>query len=275
MMDQEQIEERLNQVVTMGTTYGMSVIGAIVILIIGMWFSGKAKKWTLKAFSKSEKMDITVATFLASMVKYAVIAFTLIAVLERFGVQTTSFVAVLGAMGLAVGLSLQGTLGHVASGVMLLMFRPFKVGQFVEAGGISGTVKGITLFSTELDTPDNKRIIVPNGNVWGQAITNFNFHDTRRVDMLFGIGYGDDVDKAMGIIRDCIARDTRIHQDPEPFVMVTNLNDSSVDITVRVWALGADYWGVMFDTTKAVKLAFDEQGIEIPFPQTVIHQAAS
>ncbi|GHF15098.1 mechanosensitive ion channel protein [Kordiimonas sediminis] len=271
---QQNMQEMLDLVMATVTNYGMSVVGAIIILIIGFWIAGKVKNWIMAASVKSEKMDTTVGTFLASAAKYAIVGFTLVAVLEKFGVQTTSFVAVLGAMGLAVGLALQGTLGHLASGVMLLVFRPFKVGQFIDAAGHSGTIKAINLFTTEMDTADNIRIIIPNSSVWGASIKNFNYHDTRRVDMVFGIGYGDDINKAMAVIGDVLKADARTFDDPAPVIVVGNLGDSSVDITVRVWCATSDYWGVKFDTTKTVKEEFDKNGIEIPFPQRVMHSVS-
>ena len=197
------------------------------------------------------------------------------AVLSQFGIETTSLVAVLGAAGLAVGLALQGTLSSVAAGVMLLIFRPFKVGDYVEVAGKAGTVDALTLFVTELNTPDNVHIIIPNAEVWGTAVVNYSYNSTRRVDLIMGIDYGDDIDKAMTAINAEIAKDNRIHQSPEPFVAVTELADSSVNLVIRVWCDAGNYWGVKFDLTKAFKQRFDADGISIPFPQTVIHQAAN
>jgi len=253
------------------TFYGMSVLGALVILFIGLWISKKVRSGVMNAISKTGKIDETVGRFLASIAYYGAVLITIIAVLSQFGIQTTSFVAIIGAMGLAIGLAMQGTLGHVASGVMLLIFRPFKIGQVVNIAGETGTVKAITLFTTEMDTPDNVRIIIPNGAVWGSSVTNFSHNDKRRVDFVFGIGYGDDIAKAMEAIRGCLNSDDRIHGDPEHVVVVSNLNDSSVDITVRVWSDAADYWGIKFDMTRAVKEAFDRDGIDIPYPQSVVH----
>ena len=268
---QETATEYIDMVMTLAIAYGLDIVAAIVTLIIGFWLAGRVRASIIAVSTKSEKLDITVATFLASLARYAVIAVTVIAVLERFGVQTTSFVALLGAMGLAVGLALQGTLGHLASGVMLLIFRPFKVGQFVDTGGHAGTIKSISLFTTEMDTPDNVRIIIPNGSVWGAAITNFSHHTTRRLDMVYGVGYGDDLDKAMDVIKGCIEADDRSMSDPESLIVVSNLGDSSVDITVRVWCAASDYWGLKFDLTKKIKESLDTAGIDIPYPQTVIH----
>jgi small conductance mechanosensitive channel len=194
-------------------------------------------------------------------------------VLARFGIQTTSLVAVIGAAGLAVGLALQGTLSNLAAGVMLVVFRPFKIGDFIEAAGQSGTVKAINLFNTELATGDNVQVILPNGQVFNSAIKNFSFHDTRRVDLVFGVSYASDLKKAEGILRKLVEVDDRIASVPAPFVKVTNLGASSVDFTVRVWVDTADYWDVRFDLTRAAKDAFDKGGIEIPFPTTTVVQS--
>ena len=271
-MDIEKIVSDLTEALT---TYGLSVVGAIVILVLGWMVAGWVKRLVLGWSAKSSRMDPLVASFLASFARYAVIAFTLIAVLAEFGVETTSIIAVMGALGLAVGLALQGTLSHVASGVMLLLFRPFKVGDFVEIGGSSGTVKGISLVTTELATPDNVQVIVPNSEVWGSSLKNYSFHDTRRVDLVMGIGYGDNIDKAMTVIHGIIEGDTRALKDPAPQVVVGELADSSVNIIVRVWVKSGDYWPVKFDLTKQFKERFDAENIEIPFPQTVVHKAAN
>ncbi len=268
---EKQMSEAIEAGMTVITTYGLSVIGAIVILIIGWIISGWVANSIRKAGERSNKVDATLTSFFASMAKYAVLVFTFIAVLSRFGVETTSFVAVLGALGLAIGLSLQGTLSNVASGVMLIMFRPFKVGDFVDAAGVSGTVKDITLFTTEMATGDNVKVIVPNGAVWGGTIKNFSGNATRRVDMVMGIGYGASIDHAIKTMTEIIAADSRVHGDPEPFFAVGELADSSVNIIVRVWTNAPDYWGVKFGLTKSFKEAFDREGIEIPFPQTVVH----
>ena len=251
---------------------GLNILKALVFLILGWIVAGWSKRTVLKLANRSERMDPTVASFLSSLVRYAVLTFTILAVLSQFGIETTSIIAVLGALGLAIGLALQGTLGHVASGVMLLLFRPFKIGDFVETGGESGTVKGITLFTTELATADNVQIIIPNGAVWGSAVKNYSFHDTRRVDLVMGIGYGDDIDKAIGIIQAAISADDRALTEPGPQIVVGELADSSVNIIVRVWTQSGNYWPLKFDLTKELKERFDQQGIEIPFPQQVIHR---
>ncbi len=268
---EEQMAETVEAVMAIMTTYGLSVIGAMVILIVGWIVSGWVAGAIRKASANSERFDTTLGSFFASLAKYAILAFTFIAVLSRFGVETTSFVAVLGALGFAIGLSLQGTLSNVASGVMLIMFRPFKVGDFVDTAGVSGTVKAISLFTTEMATGDNVKVIVPNGAVWGGTIKNFSGNTTRRVDMVMGIGYGSNIDLAIKTMTDIVSADSRVHGDPEPFFAVGELADSSVNIIVRVWTNAPDYWGVKFDLTKSFKEAFDREGIDIPFPQTVVH----
>ena len=209
---------------------------------------------------------------LASIIKWLILLVTIIAVLQLFGIQTTSLVAVLGAATLAIGLALQGTLSDLAAGVMLILFRPYKLGQYVDIGGTAGTVKDINLFMTELATPDNVQIVLPNGKawgLWGSAIKNYSFHPTRRVDFTFGIDYSDDIDKAIGIIADLAAADDRVHKDPEPWVRVVNLGDSSVDLGVRLWCDAGDYWELKFAMTKKVKEAFDANGVSIPYPHSV------
>ncbi len=267
----EDVAETWDLVTGIITTYGLDVVGGIIILILGWMFAGWASRTVDSLLGKSAKVDETLRKFFASIVRYAVIVFTILAVLSQFGVETTSFIAVLGAMGLAVGLALQGTLGHVASGVMLLLFRPFKIGDFIDGGGVSGTVEAISLFTTTMNTPDNVHIIVPNGQLWDTAIKNFSKNPTRRVDMVMGIGYGDSIDAAMKAILEIADADERVHKDPAPMVAVGELADSSVNIIVRVWCNAGDYWGLKFDMTKAMKERFDAEGISIPFPQRDVH----
>lgn len=277
-MDQQQIEETLTHIAELITAYGLQVVGAIVILIIGWIAAGWAKGAANKGLSKVRGMDETLRHFLSTLIRYVILAVTIVMVLERFGVQTASLIAVLGAAGLAIGLALQGTLSNLAAGVMLLLFRPFKIGDFVDAAGIAGTVKMISLFTTEMATPDNVKIIVPNKQLWDTSIKNFSANPTRRVDFLLGIGYGDDIDKAFRVIKEILEADERCHKEPEAQIVVGNLGDSSVDIIVRVWCNAGDYWGLKFDLTKAFKQNFDKEGIEIPFPQrvvTVVNESAN
>ncbi|MCR9078154.1 MAG: mechanosensitive ion channel [Hyphomonadaceae bacterium] len=249
--------------------FGAKAVGALVVLIIGLrvagWLGGLVRKISLK----QENIDDTLGNFFGSMVRWAVTAAVFIAVLQVFGVPATSFVAVLGALTLAIGLSLQGALGNIASGVMIMIFRPYKLGDYVEAAGAAGTVKDINLFQTVLATPDNIQVMVPNSQAIDGVIKNYSGYSTRRVDVTFGIDYGDDIDKAIGIIKSIVDADSRILRDPEPFAKVVNLGDSSVDIATRNWVNASDYWDVKFDLTKQIKEAFDQQGISIPYPHQV------
>ncbi len=265
------MEEPLKQGVALLTTYGLKIIGAIVILIVGRMASSWAANAVDQWCQRSEKVDDTLRPFFASFARYLVLIVTVLAVLSQFGIETTSLIAVLGAASLAIGLALQGTLSNVAAGVMLLIFRPFKVGDYVEAAGIAGTVKAITLLVTELATPDNVQILAPNGQVWGAIVKNYSHHATRRVDLVMGIDYSDDIDKAIQTVTSVANADSRIHQDPAPMVVVGNLGENSVDLTIRVWCHAGDYWGVKFDLTKMLKQRFDAEGLSIPFPQRTIH----
>ena len=250
-----------------------NVVYAGAILMAAIWAGGMLKKLIVSYSRQYEEIDETLFTFLGSIARYALLAFAGIFVLARFGIQTASLVAVIGAAGLAIGLALQGTLANLAAGVMLVIFRPFKIGDYVEVDGQGGTVKGVNLFTTELATPDNVQVILPNGQVFGSEIKNYSFHDTRRVDLVFGVSYSSDLKATESILRGLIAGDDRILTDPESFVKVTNLGDSSVDFTVRVWVDAADYWDVKFDLTRQAKDAFDAGGIDIPFPTTTVVRA--
>ncbi len=262
-------------VVGLVTPYGLSVVGAIVILVVGFVVAGWVRGSVNKALSGLKKVDATLRGFFSSLAYYAVVIFTVIAVLAQFGVQTTSFIAVLGAAGLAIGLALQGTLSNVAAGVMLLLFRPFKIGDYIEGGSLAGTVKSITLFVTELATPDNVQIIAPNSQLWGSAIKNYSYHPTRRVEIVIGIAYEDDIDKALAAIVDEAQKDSRVLPDPAPLAAVTDLGDSSVNFTVRVWCNAADFWGLKFDLTKKLKNRMDAEDITIPYPQRTVHTVAA
>lgn len=257
------------------TTYGLSVVGAIVILIVGFVVAGWVRKSVNRGLSKFRRVDETLRHFFSSLAYYAVIVFTIIAVLSQFGVETTSFIAVLGAAGLAVGLALQGTLSNVAAGVMLLLFRPFKTGDYIEGGGLAGTVKSISLFVTELATPDNVQIIVPNSQLWGSAIKNYSFHATRRVDISIGIAYEDEIEKALAAIIDEAKKDSRVLADPAPMAAVTDLGESSVNFTLRVWCNAGDFWPLKFDLTKNLKNRMDAEDISIPYPQRSLHMVAA
>jgi len=227
-------KETIDQLIQVVASYGLNVLGAIIIFIVGFIAAGWAARLTNRALTKSRKVDETIRHFVASMVRYSVIIFTCLAVMERFGIETTSFIAVLAAAGLAIGLAFQGTLSNFAADVMLLLFRPFKVGQSIEAAGVAGTVQSINLFMTELNTGDNVHIIIPNSQLWGASLKNFSHNATRRMDINVGIGYGDDIGKAFQVLKDMAASDDRVKGDPAPEVMVTGLGDSAVDLQVRV-----------------------------------------
>jgi small conductance mechanosensitive channel len=252
----------------------MNVVKALIVLIVGWIVAGAVGGFVRRKVMAAPYIDQTIGSLAASVVKWVILLMVLIAVLGLFGIQATSLVAILGAATLAIGLALQGTLGNIAAGFMLILFRPYKLGQYVDIGGTSGTVSDLNLFFTELVTPDNVQIVIPNGQAWGAIITNFSHHATRRVDLTFGIDYGDDADKAMKIILDLAATDSRVHADPEPWVRVTSLGDSSVNLGVRLWCAADDYWELKFAMTKAVKEAFDKSGVTIPYPHAVEIQKA-
>ena len=252
-----------------------NAIAALAVFIVGMWIAGWIKKVVKKTFERSNRLDPTLESFLSSLIYYAVVTLVVVTTLGMFGVQTTSLAAVIGAAGLAVGLALQGTLGHLASGVMLLAFRPFAIGNYIEAAGHEGSVKSISLFTTELATVDNKKVIIPNGEVWSSSIVNFSAYDTRRVDLVFGVSYGDDLSKAIDVITDEVSKETRGFTDPAPVIAVDNLGESSVDIICRVWVNSSDYFPVKWALLKAVKERLDAEGVNIPFPTRTILQDAA
>lgn len=249
-----------------------NVLAAIVILIAGFIVAGWVRR-RIEAISKrSARLDDTLFGFLGNIARYTVLLFTALFVLNTFGVQTTSFVAAIGAAGLAIGLALQGTLSNVAAGVMIILFRPFKLGDFVEVAGAMGTVKDITLNTTELASITNVQIIVPNSEIWNQVITNYSVYDTRRAEWTFGVGYGSNLAEAERVIRDTILSDERSKTEPEPFIQVNNLGESSVDFLVRVWVSSADHFQYQADMKRKVKEALDANGIEIPFPARTLYQ---
>jgi len=268
---EQDINAVADQVMAIITIYGLKIIGAVAILIVGWIAAGWVSGAVGKVLRRADRMDETLARFFVSAVRYLILVVTVIMMLSQFGVQMASLLVVLSTAGLAVGLALQGTLSNVAAGVMLLLFRPFKIGDFVDVGGHAGTIQAISLFVTEMATPDNVHIVVPNSQVWGSSVVNFSHHSTRRVDIVVGIGYEDDIDKAMTTITDVIAADDRSHADPAPMVAVTDLGDNSVNFTVRIWCNAGDYWGVKFDMTKAIKEALDGAGVNIPYPQRTVH----
>ena len=266
-----EINSIAEQVVLLVATYGLDVVGAVAILIIGWIAAGWSARLLDRTLGRSAKLDQTLRGFFSSLVRYFVLAFTVLAVLSQFGIQTASLIAVFGAAGLAIGLALQGTLSNVAAGVMLLIFRPFKVGDYVEAGGQAGTVKGINLFITEFATPDNVQILVPNGQIWGSAVKNYSVNTTRRIDLVIGIAYEDSIEQALALAEQVASADARVHKDPAAFVAVSNLGDSSVNILVRLWCDASDNWGLKCDLIRALKEQFDQAGISIPYPQRTVH----
>ncbi len=270
-MDSENVSETAEFLTTYAAEYAISIVGVIVILVVGFIAAGWVARAVRSLLGRSKKTDPLITNFVAAIARYAVIAFTVIAALDQFGVETTSFVAVMGAAGLAIGLAFQGALGNLAAGVMILAFRPFRQGHFIEGGGIAGTVDSVSLFVTELHTPDNVHIIVPNGSLWNTAIKNYSHHATRRCDFVLGIGYGSSHVEAMKALHAMAAADERVIKEPAPQIVVSNLGDSSVDITIRLWCSAGDYWGLKFDFTQAMKEKMDEIGVEIPFPQRSIH----
>ena len=250
--------------------YGIKIIAAVVIIVVGLWVSKIIKNCFLKTLHK-KKVDPTLVGFLASMLHGGLVIFVVISAISKLGVQTTSFVAVIGAAGLAVGLALQGSLSNFAAGILLILFKPFKVGNFVKAGGEAGVIVEVGILTTEMKTPDNVQIIIPNSTIMGSAITNVSAHPTRRIDMTLGVGYDDDLNKAKQIMEDLLAADERVLKDPVATIAVAKLGDSSVEFVIRPWVNSADYWSVKFDFTKAVKEKFDAEGISIPYPQSDVH----
>lgn len=252
--------------------WGINISLALAVFIIGRMVAGIIVSLVEKLLAKA-KMEEILINFISSIVSAVLTLFIIVAALDRLGVDTTSLIALMGAAGLAVGLALQGSLQNFAAGVMLIIFRPFKAGDYVDAGGTSGTVDTIKIFNTVLKTPDNREVIVPNGAIYGGTITNFSARATRRIDMVFGIGYGDDIRKAKEVIKAILESDERILKDPEPLIAVGELGDNSVNFNVRPWVNSGDYWPVKFDLNERIKLAFDENGISIPYPQMDVHMA--
>jgi small conductance mechanosensitive channel len=258
------------QILDLALKYGGQLVLAILTLLIGLWVIGKIVKGMRKMF-EARGFDASLQSFLISLTGIVLKIMLVISVVTMLGVEMTSFVAILAAAGLAIGMALSGTLQNFAGGVMILIFRPFKVGDYITAEGHSGTVKEIQIFHTILNTPDKKTIILPNGPVSNGSTVNYSTEPVRRVDFTFGIGYNDDIDKAKQVIMSIIEKDERILKDPAPFVGVINLGESSVDLVTRVWANAGDYWDIFFEMQETVKKEFDRQGVSIPFPQTDVH----
>lgn len=246
--------------------WATNILLAIVILLLGFWLASSVYKLIVASSKKNTHLDDTLFRFLGSIARYVILAFVFIAVLNRFGVQTASIVALLGAAGLAVGLALQGAMSNLAAGVMLLIFRPYKVGDFIDAAGRFGNVTEIDMFTTILQTFDNQQIIIPNSQIWGEQIINHSHYDVRGVDMHFGVAYAESIDAARSVIDTVLANHSHILKDPAPFVEVETLNDSSVDFLVRPFCKGEHYFDVLYSVPEQIKKALDENNIEIPFP---------
>jgi small conductance mechanosensitive channel len=259
----------INNLYEFASAYGLKVIGAILILIIGRIVAGALRRG-MRRVGEARQWDVSLTDFISSLVYFFAMAFVIVATLGSFGVETASIVGVLAAASFAIGLALQGSLSNFAAGVMILAFRPFKVGDYVEVAGVAGSIKSIAIFSTTMATPDNVRIEVPNSKIYGDIIKNYAGYDTRRLDMVVGIGYGDDMAKAIEVITGVVKADERVLAEPALQVAVAELGDSSVNLIVRPWVKGADYWACKFDLTQRIKAALDEHGIEIPFPQRVV-----
>ena len=266
----ENFNDYLSKLGELAVAYAPKLLLAIVTLIIGFWIIKRIVKILTKSMEKRD-FDNSLKPFIKSLVSVLLKVVLLISVAGMIGIEMTSFVAILGAAGLAVGLALSGTLQNFAGGVMILAFKPFKVGDFIDAQGYMGTVSEIQIFNTILKTPDNKTIIIPNGGLSTSSMTNFSTEPKRRVDWTFGVGYGDDAEKTKAVLRKLIDEDSRILQDPEPFIALSELADSSVNFVVRAWVDAADYWAVFFDMNDKVYKTFDKEGLNIPYPQMDVH----
>lgn len=264
------INQALTVVVDLVSTWGLRLLGALTLLVLGRLFAGWLRRVVKKALARA-KVEPTLLPFISGIAYYVVLVAVAVAVLGMIGIQTASLLAVLGAAGLAVGLALQGALSNVAAGVMLLIFRPFQVGDYIEAGGSAGSVASIGLFSTTLNTPDNVNILIPNSSIYGNAIKNYAANATRRNDMVMGISYGDDIGVAVDTIKRVLGRDERVLSEPEPVVAVSELADSSVNIVVRPWCKKEDYWGLRFDLMRGLKEELEAAGCSIPYPQRDVH----
>lgn len=265
-----QLQQIAEKMTALGAEFGVKLVTAIVIFIIGRWAAKIIRNLIEKALRKT-RTDETLVSFTMNLAYIAMIAFVVIAALGQLGIQTTSFIAVLGAAGLAVGLALQGSLSNFAAGVLMLIFRPFKVGDYIEGAGVAGTVKEVQIFTTILLTPDNKTIIVPNAKITGDNITNYATQGTRRIDLAFDIAYGADLDKAKRVLMDIIKADKRLLADPAPSILVGQIGDGRVNLLCRPWVRADDYWDAYFDFTEAVKKRFDAEGINPPVPRRDVY----
>ncbi len=264
------IEKIVDTITVWATTYSVKIIAALLVFIIGKWLARKISILVKKILEKN-KVDVTLVHFLEGIIYYALLILVLIAAAGQLGINTTSFLTIVGAAGLAIGLALKDSLSNFASGVMLILFRPFKVGDYVTIAGVSGTVQRIDIFNTILHTVDNQKLIVPNSGVTGNIITNVTANNTRRIDLVIGISYSDDIPKAKQVLEDIIKSEERVLEIPKPTIAVSELADSSVNLVVRPWVKTSDYWDVYFALTEKIKLTFDEKGVSFPFPQQDVH----
>lgn len=251
--------------------YAMNIILALAIFFVGKWVVGEVTNLIIKALRKSSKLDETLVVFFKNIIYYALLIVVILTALKQVGIETTSFLAILGAAGLAIGLALKDSLSNFASGVMIVFFKPFKIGDFVTAGGVSGTITEIHLFNTEFKTGDNQKILVPNASITSGSIINVNAHDKRRVDLLIGVGYEDDIKKVKELLTSIVASHEKVLQDEANKIAVSELADSSVNFIVRAWVNTPDYWDVRFELIETIKTQFDQEGITIPYPQTDVH----
>ncbi|MBN2059583.1 MAG: mechanosensitive ion channel [Deltaproteobacteria bacterium] len=264
------MEIGMGQISTYLSIYGLRILGAIVILILGRVAAGIGSKIVTGILEKA-KTEPSIISFVSGFTYVLILTFAVLAALAKFGIQTASFVAILGAAGFAIGFALQGSLANFAAGVLILVLRPYRIGDYIMGAGEAGNVKAIHLFTTELATPDNIKIMIPNSKLFGDVIKNVSAYDTRRIDLVIGIAYSSSIQKACDVMINIMKEDSRILSDPAPQVAVSELADSSVNFVVRPWVKKEDYWTVKFDLTRSIKEAFDANGIEIPFPQRVVH----
>ncbi len=271
MRENQQVLDLLNQAVGLAGQFGLDLVGALVLLIAGWIVAGWTRRGVRRVVDRVPHLDETLKPVIASVARYGILILVVIAVLAQFGVQTTSIIAVLATAGLAIGLALQGTLQNIAAGIMLLFLRPFRIGDSIDAEGVAGTIDEIGLFTTDMHTYDGIYLKVPNAQLWNHAIRNYSRLPTRRLDIVVGISYADDIDKTQAVLMDLLENDARVHGDPAPEVMVTELAESSVNLNLRCWTDAGNYWSLRFDLTKAAKQRLDAEGITIPFPQRDVH----
>ncbi|MCG6934941.1 MAG: mechanosensitive ion channel [Proteobacteria bacterium] len=270
LFDAEFIDMIIQSAIQWVTTYSFSILGAIIIFFVGRWLTGRITSLLTKLLKKN-KVDAALTGFLSNLSYYALMVVVVIAAVGQLGINTTSFLTIVGAAGLAVGLALKDSLNNFASGVMIILFRPFGIGDVITAGGVTGKVQSIAIFNTIMTTGDNQRVIVPNGNIINSVITNITANDTRRIDLVVGIGYGDDIIKTKQVLADIVSADDRIMSEPAPVIAVSELADSSVNLIVRPWVKTSEYWDVYFDLMEKIKQTFDAEGISIPYPQRDVH----